>query len=243
MRTRVLQIGSEKIAVTTFLALALVPAMLSGAVLWILPVGTLAADRVAVAARDYTDLWAAGRLVVSGQDHVLFDLAEFNAALHSMFGAGFPHQIWPYPPPTLLLAVPLSTLPLLFGFLLYTAGTIGLLWWSLRSCNISGVACAAVLVSPAVADNALAGQNGSLIAALLFGGLSLVHRRPILAGAILGSLIIKPQFGILVLPCLVAARSWRALAGMTIWAALLVVVSGILFGIDAWEVFLSIRDP
>ena len=90
---------------TVFIAAALIPPLFAAAVLWILPVAGLSVDRSAMAARDYTDMWIAGHLVALGQGDTLFDLAAFNAALHAMFGAGFPHQVWPYPPPILLLAV------------------------------------------------------------------------------------------------------------------------------------------
>ncbi len=224
-------------------AAALLPPVFAATVLWILPLGHLNADRAAMAARDYTDMWAAGHLVALGQGDALFDLSAFNAALHAMFGAGFPHQVWPYPPPVLLLAVPLSMLPLLPGFLLYTAGTAALLWPALRSGGLTRAACAAVLLSPAVADNALAGQNGSLTTALLFGGLSIVHRRPVLAGIILGMLVIKPQFGLLVPVCLIASGNWRALLAMVASASLLVVASGLLFGVDAWIGFFVHTRP
>ena len=219
------------------------PPLLAATVLWILPVGDLGADRIAIAARDYTDMWAAGHLVALGHGDTLFDLAAFNAALHSMFGAGFPHQVWPYPPPILLLAVPLSLLPLLAGFLLYTVGTAALLWLALRSGGLTRPACAAVLLSPALADNALTGQNGSLTAALLFGGLFLVDRRPVLAGVILGALIIKPQLGILVPLCLIASGNWRALIAMAISASLLIAASALVFGLDGWIGFLVHTRP
>ena len=38
-----------------------------------------------MAARDYTDMWAAGRLVLLGKLDTLFDIEAFNAALRSMF--------------------------------------------------------------------------------------------------------------------------------------------------------------
>src|ERR1700719_3985381 len=123
----------------TFNATALLPPMFVMAVLWILPVSELSANRTAMAARDYTDMWAAGHLIALGKGDSLSDLAGFNAALRSMFGVGFPHQVWPYPPPILLLAVPLSALPLLPGFLLYTAGTLGLLWLTLRCGGLTPV--------------------------------------------------------------------------------------------------------
>jgi hypothetical protein len=235
--------SARTIATVVFLMLALVPAMLAVAALWILPVGSQGADRTALSARDYTDMWAAGYLTAAGQGDVLFDLARFNAALQSKFGAGFPHQLWPYPPPIMLLAVPLSMLPLLPGFLLYTGGSMALLWLALHCCGLPRAVRAAVLFSPAVADNALAGQNGSLITALLLGGLSLVHRRPLAAGAILGALVIKPQFALLVPLCLIATGTWRALGAMILSAAVLVVVSGFLFGIDAWTGFFVHTRP
>jgi hypothetical protein len=228
---------------SALLATALLPQLLVVAVLWILPVGELRADRTAMAARDYTDMWAAGHLVAFGKGYILSDLAGFNAALQTMFGVGFPHQMWPYPPPILLLAVPLSTLPLLPGFLLYTAGTMGLLWLALRRGGLTAAACGAVLVSPALADNALTGQNASLTSALLFGGLLLVHRRPVIAGGILGALIIKPQLGILVPLCLAAAGNWRAVLAMAVSASLLIVLSGGLFGFDTWVEFFVHTRP
>jgi hypothetical protein len=237
------QLRLGEYARAAFLTAALLPPLLVAAVLWILPVGELTTDRTAMAARDYTVMWAAGHLVALGKSDILSELGEFNNALQSMFGSGFPHQVWPYPPPTLLLAVPLSTVPLLPGFLLYTAGTLGLLWLALRAGGLTTVARTAVLFSPAVADNALTGQNGALTSAVLFGGLLLVHRRPILAGAILGVLIIKPQLGILMPVCLVALGIGRALLAMAISASLLIVLSCVLFGVDAWVGFIVRSQP
>jgi hypothetical protein len=243
MHRNEIRVDLKRNARVAFLAAALLPPLLAASVLWILPVAGLGADRIAIAARDYTDMWAAGHLVALGHGDTLFDLAAFNAALHFMFGAGFPHQVWPYPPPILLLAVPLSLLPLLPGFLLYTVGTATLLWLSLRAGGLTRPACAAVLLSPAVADNALTGQNGSLTATLLLGGLFLADRRPILAGAILGALVIKPQLGMLVPLCLIASRNWRALLAMATSAGLLIAASAFLFGLDAWIGFLMHTRP
>ena len=243
MHRHVSRIDLKRNARAAFFVTALLPPLFAATVLWILPVDGLDLDRIAMAARDYTDMWAAGHLVALGQGDTLFDLSAFNAALHTMFGAGFPHQVWPYPPPILLLAVPLSMLPLLPGFLLYTAGTAALLWLALRSGGLTRAACAAVLLSPAFADNALAGQNGSLTAALLYGGLFLVQRRPVVAGAILGALVIKPQFVMLVPLCLIASGNWRALLAMVTSASLLIVASALLFGVDAWIGFLVHTRP
>ncbi len=226
-----------------FLILALVPPLVVATVLWVLPVGPLDANRTALAARDYTDMWAAGHLAARGMGNIFFDKVSFNSALHAMFGPGFPEQIWPYPPPILLLAVPLSTLPLLPGFLLYTCSTLGLLWLVLRSNGFTRAACASVLLSPAVADNVLSGQNAALTATMLFGGLVLLDSRQFIAGMLLGLLVIKPQLGLLLPVCLIASGNWRALTAMAISATILIGLSSLFFGLDAWLGFFERTRP
>lgn len=226
-----------------FLAVALLPSLFVAAILWLVPLNHLSANRTALAARDYTDMWAAGHFARIGQTDLFFDPPRFAAALRGMFGAGLPDQIWPYPPPALLLAVPLSTLPLPAGFLLYTFATIGLLWWALRAGRMRLAACGSVLFSPAVAENALAGQNGALLSACLLGGLLVVDRRPFIAGIMLGALILKPQLGLLVPVCLVASGNWRALAGLLVSASVLVGLSAVLFGLGPWIGFFLHTRP
>ena len=230
-------------ATVAFILIALVPPVLVLTVLWIWPIGGLNADRTAMAARDYTDMWAAGRFVTVGNYDALFDKAAFNAGLKAMFGAGFPDQMWPYPPPILLLAVPLSALALAPGFLLYTVGSMSLLWLALRLGGLTKIECWAVLLSPAVAENALAGQNGALTGAFLLGGLLLADRRPVLAGVMLGALMIKPQLGMLAPVCLLASRNWRALAAMAASAILMIALSGAVFGFDKWVGFFRYTQP
>jgi hypothetical protein len=230
-------------ATVAFILIALVPPLLVLTVLWIWPIAGLTADRTAMAARDYTDMWAAGRFVTVGNYDALFDKAAFNAGLKAMFGAGFPDQMWPYPPPILLLAVPLSALALAPGFLLYTVGSMSLLWLVLRLGGLTKIECWAVLFSPAVAENALAGQNGALTGAFLLGGLLLADRRPVLAGVMLGALMIKPQLGMLAPVCLLASRNWRALAAMAASAILMIALSGAVFGFDKWVGFFRYTQP
>ena len=196
-----------------------------------------------MAARDYTDMWGAGRFAMGGNYEALFDKAAFSAGLRAMFGAGFPDQMWPYPPPILLLAAPLSAMELGPGFLLYTVGSATLLWLVLRLGGLTKVECLAVVLSPAVAENALTGQNGALTGALLLGGLLLAHPRPVLAGVMLGALMIKPQFGMLAPVCLLASCNWRALVAMAVSATLMIALSGTVFGLDAWVGFFRYTQP
>ena len=225
------------------MAVALLPPTLTAWILWLAPVGDVTADRTALAARDFTALWTAGRTATSNAIGVLSDPILFTRLLRDWFGAGIPDQIWPYPPTALLLAAPLSLPPIGYAFVLYTAGTLLLLWLALRSGGLRPAVCAAVLVSPAVADNALAGQNGALTAALLIGGLLLLDRRPAVAGALLGGLIIKPQLGLLLPICLLAARRWRTILFAASTAASLILASALLFGFDVWTEYVCRARP
>lgn len=226
-----------------FMALALLPPVLVACVLWLFPLPHIEADRAAMAARDFTALWAAGRLAAAHAFDVLADPGRYTETLRAWFGAGFPAQIWPYPPPILLLAAPLSALPLVPGFLAYTVAMPLLLLMALRAGGLGWGCCAAVVFSPAVAENALTGQNGALTATLLLGGLLLLDRRPLLAGALLGALVLKPQLGVLAPVCLLAGRRWTALLAAAASAGALVTGSAVVFGFEAWREFLLRTRP
>ena len=151
--------------------------------------------------------------------------------------------MWPYPPPILLLAVPLSAMDLGPGFLLYTVGSLSLLWLVLRLGGLTKTECLAVLLSPAVAENALTGQNAALTGALLLGGLLLAHPRPVLAGVMLGALIIKPQFGMLAPVCLLASAIGALWWRWQLRPPCMVALSGAVFGLDAWVGFFRYTQP
>ena len=222
-------------ALAAFLALSLLPALLLFATLWIAPVpdgqGT---DLSAKAMRGYANMAAAGEAVLEGMPGLLFDRPSYAAWVRTLFGPGMPEQMWGYPPSMLLLAVPAALLPLGAGFLLWTAGTLAAFRAALRTLGLGGAACAAALLSPAAAENALSGQNGALTAALLVGGLALVGRRPVAAGVLFGLLTLKPQMGLLLPVCLVAANDRRAVAAAVATAAALAAAGASLSGMDAW---------
>jgi hypothetical protein len=188
-------------------------------------------------------MWSAGYLATHGQLAILFDRENYNLALHALFGSGVPNHVWSYPPPWLLIAAPISALPFLTGFLVWTCVTLLALWVALRAGGLPASACAAVLCSPAAADNALAGQNGALTAALLLGGLLLADRRPLVAGAMFGALVFKPQLAFLVPICLVASGNWRALIAGAVVAGTGVLTSALLFGSEAWIDFFTRTQP
>ena len=236
-------LGLRRSLVAGVVAIGLVPSCLVFWILWLAPIDGLAADRAALAARDFSDLWAAGRLATEPAFDILYHPARLTAFLRASFGSGMPAQIWPYPPPTLLLAAIVARVPILPGFVLYTSAGLAMLGWAVSRRFRSLTMCAAILLSPAVADNALAGQNGVLTAAAMLAGLVRIDARPRLAGILLGLLVLKPQLALILPVCLIAGRRWQVLLVAGLTAAAIAGASAAIFGLEAWTGFVLNARP
>jgi hypothetical protein len=193
----------------------------------------------AISVRDYLNVWGAGRLIELGRVDILFHPLLYGEWLQTVFGPDLVRHTWSYPPSMVFVAIPLSFLGLVPGFVAWTAGTLAVLWGVLRACRLPLLTCLAVLVSPAVIENALAGQNGALTAAMLEGGLLLVGGRPMVAGVLFGLLTTKPQLGLLVPVCLVASGRWVTIGVAAATGLLLMAVSSLAFGVSAWVWYLT----
>jgi Glycosyltransferase family 87 len=192
---------------------------------------------------DYLNLWAGGHLARAGRLGLVFDPAGYANWLWSVFGHRLDMHSWGYPPHLLFLAIPLSLLPLVPGFLVWVGATNALLWAVLRRGGLPvGYALASVF-SPAGLENALLGQNAAFTTAGLAGGLLLSQRRPVVAGALLALLTVKPQFGLLVPVCLVAARDWRTIAATAAFSILYCGAGLAVFGWTVWRTYITITAP
>ena len=184
---------------------------------------------------DYLSYWAAGKLSLAGDPASAFDVTKHRAMEFtvSRFKGLLP---FPYPPPFLLLVTPFSLLPYMWGFLAWVVVTLAIYLVVVRRVIDAHVA----LAHPAVLMNGLIGQNGFLTAAIFTGGVSMLRERPFLAGAILGTLVIKPQLALLLPVAVIAARLWPAIGGAIATSAALLLVSLALFGTGVFTGFLEI---
>jgi hypothetical protein len=92
---------------------------------------------------------------------------------------------------------------------------------------------------PAVLINVGHGHNGFLTAALLGAALTVLDRRPLLAGILFGLIAYKPQFGVLIPLLLAATGRWRAFIAAAGTVALLTVATLIAFGPEVWYAFFA----
>lgn len=174
---------------------------------------------------DFTHFWSAGWLALHGRAAEAYDpyLSPFGevAALA-------------YPPSYLLLVTPLGLIDLLPALAVWLA--LGALLYLAAARRWLGIA----LAHPPAAYNALIGQNGFLSASAILFGAAAIDRRPLVGGALLGLVSLKPQLVPLIVVALLAGRFWRALGAAAAVTVALNVLAAALFGLGLYERFLVI---
>lgn len=176
---------------------------------------------------DFLSFWAAAKLALVGTPAAAYDI-EAHKAVQDLIAAEDSLMPFPYPPPFLLLVLPIGLLPYVVATPLWIAGTFGVYVAAVRKLVPDSAWLAAAF--PPVLVNAIVGQNGFLTAALFFAGMAALPKRPFLAGLLLGSLVIKPQLGMLLPLALIAAKEWRAFAGAAFSSVGLLLLGLLLFG-------------
>lgn len=192
---------------------------------------------------DFASFWTASKLALDGRPADVWRMAQHRAEQAEAFGAEAGYAAYFYPPPYLLICLPLAVLPYTLSLIAWLLATF-YAWLRMVRCwlataGASNVGLLPLVAFPAVLVNAGHGQNGFLIAALMGSGALLHETRPWLAGALFGTLVIKPQFGVLLPFYLVFARDWRCFVTTGGTAVVLCAVSVLIFGLPAWEAFLA----
>ena len=93
------------------------------------------------------------------------------------------------------------------------------------------------LAFPSVLINIGHGQNGFLTTALLGGALVVLDRRPLVAGILLGLLVYKPQYGLMLPIVLAVSGRWRCFAAAAATVVLATIATTLTFGVAAWHAF------
>ncbi|HYD28673.1 glycosyltransferase family 87 protein [Brevundimonas sp.] len=188
---------------------------------------------------DFASFWTASQLALAGPASAPWDVEAHRAAQAALFGERAGYAAFFYPPPYLLLCLPLALAPYLVSLALWLVAT-GAAWVAVvrRWLGPDG-GWLPILAFPAVLVNAGHGQNGFLTAALFGAAALTAQRRPWLAGALFGALVIKPHLALLVPLFLILTANWRAFFAAGLTAVGLCLVSLLAFGPDAWRGFLD----
>ena len=176
----------------------------------------------------------------------IYDQAWITHAVNSGFAhwlsAPEPFPLFPYPPVFLLLVLPFAGLPVGWSLAISQRLSFAALAWAVRRLAPEGrggwsqylFVIGALMLAPAASNNVLAGQNGFLALALICGGVLLLKDRPLSAGALMGMMIFKPQYFLLLPVALVAAGERRALVAMAVAALGFAAASMLLLGPGLW---------
>jgi alpha-1,2-mannosyltransferase len=207
-------------------------------VLWVIRFRTVLTGHQTPIGVDFVTFWAASRMALSGHAADVYQLAKIHPVEKlaaptpdvGVFG-------WYYPPPFLLVVLPLALLPYLLALAVWISTTATANVSVLRKMVPWRHTVWLALAFPGTWINFLNGQNGFLSAALLGGGLVFLETQPVLAGVLFGGLIFKPQHALFVPLALVFARKWRALAVTGLTAMAFVAATLLVFGTDVWRAF------
>lgn len=188
---------------------------------------------------DFMAFHAASSLALDGDPAGAWNTLRHAAAQGVSPERGYFHFL--YPPPYLLLCLPLGLLPYAWSYLAWIAVTataciVALAAYRPASWPVVALLC---LLAPASVQNLANGQNAFLTTALFALVGLLLDRRPGGAGAALAVLACKPQLGLAVLPGLVAARRWRAILLGGVAVAGLAALSWVILGSESWRAFLA----
>lgn len=195
----------------------------------------IAQSSTSAEAPDFVSFWAAGHLTARGQPAIAYDIATHN--LVERMAAHVQGIIpFPYPPPFLFITAPLGFKPFWLSYACWVCAGSALYLFASRFWFPASRAW----THPAAHVNVLIGQTGLLTSSVCLLGLAQLGQRPLLAGAVLGLLVIKPQVFLLVPVALLAAREWKAIVG-AIGSMFFLLGSALLaFGASTYAAFFKV---
>lgn len=189
-----------------------------------------------IAGNDFIAFYAAAEMVMEGAAAETYDPDLHTATVESVIGIEGVIP-WRYPPTFLMLVAPLAFLPYLPAMWVWLGLITGALALAIHRIAPHPLAPFLALIYPGAVHSLISGQNGSLSAALIAGGLYNLEKRPILAGCLLGLLSYKPHLGIVLPVCLLAGGHFRSFLAMAATAVALAVLSALVLGLDTWIAF------
>jgi alpha-1,2-mannosyltransferase len=231
-------LNHDRIVVWSGILLALQVLFLAFLVLW----HHNAFGRVEPSSTDFVSFYAAGKLALAGSPALAYDRAAHAAAEAAATQLHTPYQFFFYPPVYLFVCAALALLPYMVAFLLFQAVT--LLSWMLVMREILKARgwswCLPVLAYPAAFWNLGLGQNAFMTAALIGGVTLLYDKRPISGGLLLALMSFKPHLALLTPFALAAGGRWRAITAAGIGTAVVIGLSAIVFGTEAWQAYTNV---
>jgi hypothetical protein len=189
---------------------------------------------------DFSQVWTAGSMVLDGRAAEVWNWDKHRAVQLAFHGPKLAEWYgWHYPPPFLLIAAALASMPYLLALFVWQAATLVPFAAMIRRFTGRREAWLFALAAPVSLICIMHGHNGFLTALLLGGGLMLLEKRPFAAGLLLGCLVYKPQFALVLPLLLLVLWNRRAIAGAAVSSLGLIGVTLALWGWPVWQAFID----
>jgi hypothetical protein len=186
---------------------------------------------------DFIAFWSAGRAALDGHAAQVHDVATIGA-YHQKAVPGVAYVApWNSPPTFLLIAAGLAALPYSAAALVFLGVGGAVYFAAARKLAPGAMIFAATL--PAALYHLGTVQTGLLIAGVSGLALYWLDRRPLLAGALVSVLAIKPHLALLWPLLLALSGRWRAFAAAAAATGVFVLLAGWTFGFEAYGRFLE----
>src|SRR5262249_46106448 len=195
--------------------------------------------------RDFVNFWLAGQLALHGPLDLLVDIQAYNDWIADRFAHTTPGDLllFSYPPSILPFLIPFGALPYVPALILWTAINLALLAWATRQITTDNRPIVAACLSPAAVMMVAYGHFGGVVAALAITAFTRASQRPALAGLCLALISVKPQLAVSIGVLMLLIGQWRAVAWSLPFAAAMIGLSVMLFGVAPWINFFRIMVP
>lgn len=204
---------------------------------------------------DYPSFYGGGSIALAGDWDELYSAERQSAEQAGLIDDEGGYLYFSYPPFVAAAYSPLAALDYQLSFLVHTvlmglalAAAIRLLWPWLQSLDWPLLALMVLALAFYPLLRAVPGGQNTTLSLLLMAAAVRLEREeaPFAAGLVLAGLLFKPQFGVVIVPLLLLTRRWRVVAGWTVGAGFLSLVSGLLIGGmwlgDWWDQAGAFRD-
>lgn len=181
---------------------------------------------------DFIAFWSAGRIVLDGNVALLHD-AQTIVNAHAQAVPGLESYFpWRSAPPFLFIATPLALLPYAVAAVLFLGGCLAIYAYGMRQILPDARWLIVAMACPTLVFHFGSIQLGLWVTGFSALAFAFLDKRPILAGAAISMLIIKPHLAVL-WPVLLALQGrWRAFFAAGAFTALWLIAAGFVF---TWE--------
>lgn len=189
---------------------------------------------VMVARGDFPPIYSASQL----PPFDLYSQEPLFTYMRLIFGAEARDLFWLYPPPMILLTKPLALLSPANAYLVWGLLTIAMVCASAWSLGLRGLLLAAATLNPMTAMLVAYGQVDGLFLLLFVLAITQL-RRPMLAGGLIGLMLLKPQLAVGALLFLLVTRQYKVFAYAGITGLILLLASVAAYGVEPWFWFIN----